>query len=171
MIHLPAPRALVALAAAAGLAGCTYGGYDSGFSIGYGTGYYDDGYYGYSGAPAYYGWYDDYYYPGAGYYVYDRGGQRYRWNDRQRHYWQSRAERREDRREVRENWAGYRQEQRRDDRQFRAERRENRQDLRSGAITRPEFRAEQRADRREYRRESRDNRRDLRRQNRRDRRD
>jgi hypothetical protein len=59
------------------------------------TGCVTDGYggYGYSGlsygyaSPGYgYGWYDDYYYPGTGYYVYERSGARHRWNDSQRRY-------------------------------------------------------------------------------------
>jgi len=58
---------------------------------------YDDGYgYGYSrvsvgyGYAAPYGWYDGYYYPGSGYWLYDRGGYRHRWNDDQRRYWDGR---------------------------------------------------------------------------------
>jgi hypothetical protein len=38
-----------------------------------------------------YGWYDDYYYPGSGYYVYERSGKRHRWSDSQRRHWQSRG--------------------------------------------------------------------------------
>lgn len=60
-------------------------------------GCYDDGYgYGYSrvsvgyGAVAPYGWYDGYYYPGSGYWLYDRGGHRHRWNDDHRRYWDGR---------------------------------------------------------------------------------
>ena len=41
--------------------------------------------YGY-GSP--YGWYDGFYYPGSGYYVYDRYRRPIRWNDTQRRYWQ-----------------------------------------------------------------------------------
>lgn len=54
---------------------------------GYGPGYaYNDGYgYGAFGG----GWYNDFYYPGTGIYVFDRGGRRSRWNDTQRRYWQS----------------------------------------------------------------------------------
>ena len=42
-------------------------------SIGYSSGYYDRRYggYGYGYGSPYYGWYDNYYYPGTGYYVYD----------------------------------------------------------------------------------------------------
>ena len=81
--------AMVAVASA-GLAGCsTYGGY-GGLSLGHGGSYYDDGYY---GSSSYYGWHDNYYYPGTGYYVYDRNGRRHKWNDNQRRYWQSRDRR------------------------------------------------------------------------------
>ena len=76
-----------------GLGACAYDDYGyGGVNVGYGGGYYDDygpGYYGdYPG----YGWYNDYYYPGNGYYVYDRGGRRYRWNDSQRRYWEGRRQ-------------------------------------------------------------------------------
>lgn len=80
----------------AALGGCYDDGYYGGVSVGsgyYGGGYYDDvwgpGYY----RPGYYsGWYDGFYYPGSGYYVYDRGGSRHRWNDGQRRYWEGRRE-------------------------------------------------------------------------------
>ncbi len=85
------------------LAGCMYNPY-GGDGGDYG---YDDGYYGnsgggyYGGASAGYGWYDNYYYPGNGYYVYDRAGARHRMRDQDRHYWlerrQDRAERRAER--------------------------------------------------------------------------
>ena len=62
-------------------------GYDNGYAGGYG---YDDGYYGGGyGYPGSYGWYGDFYYPGTGFYVFDRGGHRRRWNDDQRRYWES----------------------------------------------------------------------------------
>ena len=88
----------VALAATAflGLSACsTYGGY------GYGGASYGASL-GYASSP-YYGWYDDFYYPGSGYYVYDRVGRRHAWNDGQRRYWQGR--RSEGR--PRANWNGY----------------------------------------------------------------
>lgn len=79
--------AAVGLAGALALGGCAY---DDGYGYGgmsVGSGYYGSGYYG----PSYYsGWYNDYYYPGSGYYVYDRGGKRHRWNDGQRRYWEAR---------------------------------------------------------------------------------
>jgi hypothetical protein len=73
------------------LGGCAtdgygYGGMDVGVGYGGGYGGYYDPYYGPAGY--YGGWYNDYYYPGGGYYVYDRGGRRHRWNDGQRAYWQ-----------------------------------------------------------------------------------
>ena len=58
---------------------------------GYGYGSYYGGSYGAYGSGPNYGWYDDYYYPGNGYYVYDRGGTRHRWNQNQRRYWESRG--------------------------------------------------------------------------------
>jgi hypothetical protein len=95
MKHFIGP-ALLALSAAA-LSGCTTDdGYGyGGVSVGYGSGYYGD---------PYWGWYDDYYYPGTGYYIYDRGGARHTWNDSQRHYWESRR----GNRPGRENWSSYR---------------------------------------------------------------
>jgi hypothetical protein len=85
--------AAIGLAGVTALGGCAYDdGYYGGVSVGsgyYGGGYYDDywgpGYYG----PTY-GWYNDYYYPGSGYYVYDRGGRRHRWNEGQQRYWEGR---------------------------------------------------------------------------------
>jgi hypothetical protein len=85
-------------AATLALGGCYddgygYGGVAVGAGSVYGGGYgydpYYDGY-GYGGYPAY-GWYDGFYYPGTGYYVYDRGGRRQRWRDSDRRYWQGRG--------------------------------------------------------------------------------
>ena len=103
--------AAVATAAALSLSACAYNGYP-GVSVGYGNagyggyggygyGYdpYYDGYspYGYNsigysryggygyGSP--FGWYNGYYYPGTGYYVYDRYRRPRVWNDREREYW------------------------------------------------------------------------------------
>ena len=74
--------AVLVAAATLGLGGCVayddYGYPSSRVSVGVGY-----------GAP-YYGWYDDYYYPGAGYYVYDRYGDRYYISDRYRNYWWAR---------------------------------------------------------------------------------
>ena len=88
------------LAAGATLGGCSsyyggYGGYGgrSGVSIGIGTGggYYDP-YYGgaYYGGSPYWGWNDGFYYPGTGYYVYDRYRQPHRWTAAQQRYWTER---------------------------------------------------------------------------------
>jgi len=94
----PIGAALLAATAALTLSGCMGDdyGYGGGVSMGYGSGYY--------GGDPYWGWYDDYYYPGAGYYIYDRGGRRYSWNDNQRRYWEGRR----GSRPGRENWSGYR---------------------------------------------------------------
>lgn len=107
--------ATVALVAGLGLGGCAYGPYGGlGVGVGYGNAGYGSGYcdpyydrycssYGYSsyGSPygyspygySPYGWYDGYYYPGSGYYVYDSYRRPYRWSDAQRRYWQERARR------------------------------------------------------------------------------
>ncbi len=86
--------ATIGLTGAILLGGCAYDdGYGySGVSVG--SGYYGGGYYdGYGGSyypGSYGGWYNDFYYPGSGYYVYDRGGRRHRWNNGQRSYWEGR---------------------------------------------------------------------------------
>ncbi len=87
---------IVLAGALALLSGCYdygYGGVSAGYGVG---GVYDDGFYGNNlygpgyGAGGGYGWYDNFYYPGTGVYVFDRGGGRHRWNDRQRSYWSAR---------------------------------------------------------------------------------
>lgn len=99
-------RTIVLAAAALGLAGCAdhydrpYGGY-SYASAGYGTGY----------SRPYYGWYNDYYYPGTGVYVYDRRGVRQRWNRGHRDYWRDHRRYFRDERTWRgrqPNWSGWR---------------------------------------------------------------
>lgn len=91
-------------AATMGLSACYY---DAGVGLGYyddGYSYYDDGY-GcdpYSPFDRYYdcdyrggfynigyggGWYQDYWYPGYGFYIFDRGGRRYKMYDHHRRYW------------------------------------------------------------------------------------
>ncbi|WP_181814806.1 peptidase [Sphingomonas aracearum] len=87
-------------AAALGLSGCddyAYGGGSVAVGYGapgYGYGYVDpyyDGYgYGYGALGGSYGWYNDFYYPGSGVYVYDRNRRPFRWNDGQRRYWEGR---------------------------------------------------------------------------------
>jgi hypothetical protein len=80
------------------LGGCAYGdfGYGGlGVGVGYGDPYYGAGYGPYGGYGAYpgyygglgYGWYDNYYYPGTGVYVYDSYRRPHMWSDRQRSYW------------------------------------------------------------------------------------
>jgi hypothetical protein len=75
------------------IGGCT--------TSGYGHRGYGGVSYGYTSP--YYGWYDNYYYPGTGYYVYERSGKRHRWSDRQRRHWQSRH----GDRNRHDNWSGY----------------------------------------------------------------
>lgn len=168
MIARQLRTAALAVCATLGLSACTDGyGYGGGvYSAG--VGYYDGYSDGYGGGwgPSY-GWYDNYYYPGSGYYVFDRGGRRHTWNNRQRDYWRSRADTREDRREVRQNFRDYRQERRGDRSTYQAERRANREALRSGTISRDAFRAERRENRREFRQDRRGDRRQLFRENRR----
>ena len=109
-------NATVLMAASAGLSGCVYDvglGYasDSYYNDGYASsGYYNDGYgcdpYGHY--DAYYdcdfrqgfgnigfggGWYDNYYYPGYGFILFDNVGRRYPMRDHYRRYW---GERRHD---------------------------------------------------------------------------
>jgi hypothetical protein len=95
MISMRKVASATVLASALALGGCAYDDYGyGGVNVGYGAPYYDGypyGYgYGYDYAP--YGWYDGYYYPGNGYWLYDRRGTRHRWSDRQRDYWQRRHE-------------------------------------------------------------------------------
>ncbi len=83
---------VVAVLSAIALSGCMNDGYSRvGMSVGSG-GYGGYGHPYYSGYGGYgYGWHDGYYYPGTGYYVYDRKGKRHRWNTRQRDYWANRG--------------------------------------------------------------------------------
>jgi hypothetical protein len=96
----PLLKSTLAAGALFSLGGCMYGG--SGY---YGDSYvnnsrydcdpyapFDDYYacdYGYGFANIGFGggWYDQYYYPGYGIYVFDRGGRRHAMRDRHRHYW------------------------------------------------------------------------------------
>lgn len=104
----------LAVAAALGLAACTDGYGYSGVSVGYGSaGYYDPYYDGYGyggygggyGASSYYGWYDGFYYPGTGYYVYGRDRRPVRWSNAHRRYWEGRG--RSWQGERRANWGGW----------------------------------------------------------------
>jgi len=122
--------ALVVLAASAGLAGCTSLGPYGGIGVGVGSGYggyggygYDPYYAGYGYGSAYgynpYGWYNGYYYPGTGWWVYDRDKNRRPMTDAERAYWNERIkERMRERRglngttststaAVKENWTGF----------------------------------------------------------------
>src|SRR2546423_1872565 len=126
--------AALALVSGMALSGCAYdmygdgygyGGYGpySGVSIGYGSGYYGGyggygyggyGYGGYGYDP--FGWYGDYYYPGAGIYVYDRYRTRHQWSDQQRRYWEQRRQQWQNHHSgttigttsgIGENWSGW----------------------------------------------------------------
>ena len=100
--------ATAAVGAALSLSACAYDSYGLGMgygNYGYNNGYYDPyyggyspygysslGYGGYGGFGRYgygspFGWYDGFYYPGTGYYVYDRYRRPHRWSDRERQYW------------------------------------------------------------------------------------
>lgn len=60
--------------------GCDpYGPFDSYYDCDYRGGFYNIGYGG--------GWYQDYWYPGYGYFVFDRGGRRHNMHDHHRRYW------------------------------------------------------------------------------------
>ena len=89
---IPMIRSALAVAAALTIGACTGDGYG-----------YDRVAVGYYGADPYFGWYNDYYYPGVGYYVYDHDGGRRRWDDGQRRYWQSRG----GHQHRSETWTGY----------------------------------------------------------------
>jgi hypothetical protein len=106
----PLRSLVLAAAAAVGLGGCVYDGYGSsvGVSVGYGgyggygygnrycDPYWDDCYYGSRRGLRYdpwYGWYDGFYYPGTGFYVFDRWGGRRQWSDHHRRYWEGRRHR------------------------------------------------------------------------------
>ncbi len=84
--------------AVATLGACADGYYGGGYGggVAYAGGYsgplgYGGDYYGGVGYPGY-GYYNDYYYPGTGIYVFDRGGRRRSWNDDERNHWQHRGE-------------------------------------------------------------------------------
>jgi hypothetical protein len=90
-------------------------------SVGVGNGYYDPYYGGYGyrtgysrygypyGFDPYWGWYDGFYYPGTGFYVYDRYRRPYRWTDTHRRYWTDRRERSlaSGFREIGNNWSDF----------------------------------------------------------------
>jgi hypothetical protein len=116
-------RPALLLAATAALGACSSYGYGgSRVSVGYSSGGYYP--YSYSRYP-YYGWYDGFYYPGTGYYIFDSYGRRHRWSDRHRHYWEGR---RGGHRDSRDNWGGYRRD--RDGRYYDGDRRGDGRDWR-----------------------------------------
>jgi hypothetical protein len=110
--------AALTVGAAIGLAACTTpygyggvgvgGGYGSYGYDGYGYGY-PAGAYGYGYEP-YWGWYDGYYYPGTGYYVYDRYRNPYPW-DHYRDYWEGRRENAMSSKDFRRQMEAYRDQQ------------------------------------------------------------
>ena len=151
------PALLVASSLA--VAGCAYGdGYGyGGISAGYGgycDPYWDDCYGGGGGGyyDPWYGWYDDYYYPGWGVFVYDQWRRPHRWNDHHRSFWEQRRSRWgnrnwNDRRWQR--WDGWdrrgggewrRDDRRRGDRDWSRWRQDGGSSGRSGARARPESR-------------------------------
>jgi hypothetical protein len=115
-----------------------YGGYDYyGFPVG-GYGYGSCG-------GSYWGWNNGYYYPGTGYYVYDRYRRPHVWSDSQKRYWTQRRERvlessksrdsgARERTVLRENWSGFSKRDRSDSRR---QVRENR-NARKSDDTRPQ---------------------------------
>ena len=189
MFAYPLRTAALAAAAMVGLSGCAYNGLYSGVSVGAGSGYYDPyGGYGYGygasypgyaygyGASPYYGWYDDFYYPGTGYYVYDRYRRAHRWSDRHRRYWEARRERSlvDGFRGVATNWSAFERDgtaatsrqvrrdvaspvrvERRVDRPTRAERGEARSERRTVRAERQSARSERRSESRSERSNSR----------------
>lgn len=117
--------AALTFAASIGLTACMspygYGGVGVGSGYGYNSyGYPGYGYGGGYGYEPYWGWYDGYYYPGTGYYVYDRYRRPIPW-DRYRDYWEGRRENAMSSREFRrqmearrdqinqQNWSGFEQ--------------------------------------------------------------
>jgi hypothetical protein len=110
MFAYPLRTAALAVAAAVGLSACTTGYGYNGVSVGVSSGYYDPYYSGYGyggygygyprygygygyGINPYWGWYDGFYYPGTGFYIYDRYRRKHRWSDHHRRYWTDRRER------------------------------------------------------------------------------
>jgi hypothetical protein len=85
--------------------GYGYGGYYAPYGYGYGP-YYG----GYYGGYDPFGWYGDFYYPGAGIFVYDSFRRPHRWNDDQMRYWMNRRSTWQSRTGTtwhRENWSGF----------------------------------------------------------------
>jgi len=89
--------ALGGAAAAGGCADDRGYGY-TGVSLGYGSSWGDP----------YWGWYDSYYYPGTGIYIYDNNRRRHRWDDRHRRHWEQRRSSWRGDRRWRNNWRDFR---------------------------------------------------------------
>ncbi|SFP93981.1 hypothetical protein [Sphingomonas rubra] len=145
------------------------GGYADPYYGGYGNGLYGDPYYAgglsYGGVGSYYGWYNNFYYPGTGAYVYDRYRRPHRWNAGQRRYWEGRRGGiRND--QVRDNWADFRRDYRNERRDYRGDLRDNRRAFRDGTINRDQFRQGRQEARREFRRDVREDYRQTRQENR-----
>ncbi|MBB4632796.1 hypothetical protein [Sphingosinicella soli] len=86
-----AATGVVVLLSALVLGACSTDGYGrAGVSVGHG--HYGGYGYDYPYSSGYgNGWYNGYYYPGNGYYVFDRAGKRHRWTSHQRDYWSKRG--------------------------------------------------------------------------------
>jgi hypothetical protein len=163
------PYISLVAAGALALGGCAYG--DLGLGLGYGSPYYGYGYDSYYGGVPYgpyggygtypgyyggfgygvpYGWYDNYYYPGSGYYVYDTYRRPHVMTSTQRAYWSSRSPALRTttttRTVVRPNWSGFdrrstmradRMQTREDRIQVRQERQQAREQRRQDRSNRP----------------------------------
>lgn len=133
-------KASVLAGAVLGLSGCMYGSAGGYYGDGYVNGYdqgcdpyapFDDYYacdygYGFSNIGYGGGWYDQYYYPGYGIYIFDRGGRRHAMRDNHRRHWAGQRAQygaRHNRRGHRANRANLTPEQRAERRERRAERR------------------------------------------------
>jgi hypothetical protein len=135
--------------------GDPYGRYGSRYGYGYGSPY------GYGYSP--FGWYGGYYYPGTGYYVYDREQRRHPWSDIQRQYWETQRARSGNTVQTTENWSGFRTQAVKDGQRVR-----NRSMLPQGVVTqrqeqvaaaREERRSQIRVQRQQERSEARESRR------------
>ncbi|MEO9617260.1 MAG: hypothetical protein ABJF89_07305 [Parasphingorhabdus sp.] len=149
-------KASVLAGAVLGLSGCMYGSAGGYYGDGYVNGYdqgcdpyapFDDYYacdygYGFSNIGYGGGWYDQYYYPGYGVYIFDRGGKRHAMRDNHRRHWAGQRAQywaRQSRRGHRANRANLSPEQRAERRERRAERR-NYSGARQGETVRGERR-------------------------------
>jgi hypothetical protein len=97
-----------------------YGGYDSSYRCDYGSGFNNIGYGG--------GWYDNYWYPGYGIFLFDNVGRRYPMRDNHRRYWG----------EKRHNWYREHHGRNRDSGHYQRRGRDNRDYQTPGTVGRPE---------------------------------